>query len=694
MSIQNERVKEATNRLLKENLQNGILPDSREFIWQLNQAMRDMRFNKPSFQFSPYRNTEIASSNRLNKNNEAIYSDLLALYKNMTNVYQLLNKQYQHFTIERDKLEKDIDVLENELIEFVRNNNRPGLLPYAYDTFDTVEKVDISQTSGIFVDTQSNEARLVEEKNTSTRILPKGDVQFEFSPNGTDKKEETLVGKLSDIFTDSLDDGWQKRYLLKENLSVEGKLTINFESEQVINHIHSTFFTIKPFQLTVSYTPDGHNWYRLPYHEDTISVSKKVELKFPDIQVKSLSFVIGKTEYDESFPEEENYNFQYLFGVQKVAFYQKSYPTAGSFYTNKIKLENAPENYLVDTVQLIADETLPTGTNIRYEVALPDATLDWQPIDPINREHPKEAQTIHFNRLTRNAEQTLFFPEEFSIRQSEAEDLLKNGIPLYRLSSIQNSKQVFELPKIQMVEGSTRLYVGKESWEVTSYPSNDVETIPQISDFQSVKDGTRTVYEDISRVQSGDVFKNKKEPLQKKYLARLALYIDEPKSLSSPIVSTEPLALFLNGEQLFIGNTQSGDIVHYVFQQGWNEIVVLINGINAPTVNGMTVSLGFNPLNVSETIYANSNNLREISVFDLQYNTKINDNTVFAKRETEKGLEILTNFGQPGMAFDLVYDYKDSIDTEDGLYLRAFFERENGQNVPTPVLKKYRLDFS
>lgn len=694
MSIQNERVKEATDKLLKKNLQNGILPDSKEFTWQLNQAMREMRYNKPSFQFQPYKNTEIASSGRINNSNTRIYEDLLVLYKNMTNVYQLLNKQYQHFTVERDKLEKEIDQLENELIEFVRNNNRPGLLPYAYETFDTTDAIDLEKTNHVFIDTQDNQARLVEEKNTSRRVFPGGQIRFDFEPVGVDKKEEKLVDNLEDIFSDEQDRNWQKRYLLKENIQVAGQLEILFSQQETLNNIQGIFYTIKAFELDMSYTPDGQNWYHLPYYSEPITVEKKVTLNFPSIDMKGLRFTMTKSEHDESLPEEEGYNYQYLFGIQQISFYQKSYPTVGLLHTKPLMLENTPENYVIDTVQLFADETIPTGTNIRYEIALPGDVLDWQPIDPVNREHPKNPQIIHFNRLTRNATSTLFFPKEFSIRQSEAEDLLKNGIPLYRLSSIQNERQRFELPKLEMVEGTTKLYVGKKHWEVTSYPTTNILRMPQVSDFQAVRDGMKTEYEPISEVQSGDVFKNKRDVQQKKYLARLAFYTDESITLSAPVTSTEPLAVFLNGEQLFNGVTEAGETIHYVFRAGWNELVVLVNGVNATTVNGMTISLGFNPTSISESIYSSSRALREISVFDLQYNTKIHDRSVFSRRETEDGLEILTNFGQPGLEFDLIYDYKDNIEEEEGIYLQAHFERENGNNVPTPTLHKYRLDFS
>lgn len=693
MSIQNKRLKYFTNKILKENLQKGILPDSKEFIWQLNQVFRNLPEDKPSFEYRSYRNTEIANSGKLNSDNQKIYDDLLVLYANMTSVHQLLNKEYQQFIVERDKLEKQIDILENQLILFIQNNNRPGLLPYTYDTFDTTDKVDLKATSGIFVDTTNNAAHLVEEKATSRRIFPEAKLSFQILPEGLDKKEETITGVLADILTDNKDQFWQKQVSTKENREIVGVLKAAFSKKHMMNQIDLNVLTIKSFALDIRYTPDGENWYFLPYHEKGFEIEKNVSLTFPSIEIKEIEFVLTKREYDDSIPEAKDYDYQYLFGIEELSFYDKSYPTSGYLQSNVLKLENLPEHYVVDTVQLDVDEWVPTGTDIEYEIALPADTLDWQPISPIKRKHPTQTQRVHFHRLNRNAKQEMFFPEEFSIRQSEAEDLLRNGIPLYRLSSIQNDKRVFELPKIQILEGSTQLYVGKNMFEVVSFPKNQ-ETLPDIEDFQKIQEGKEVEYLPIQAIKSGDVFKNKKDSQKKQYLVRAGLYLEEAQTVSAPIVSTEPLRLFLNGEELFQGTTGFQNTVHYVFRSGWNEIVLLINGQNAPTVNGMTTSLGFDMHQLSERIYSSSESLKEISVFDLQYNTKLHDRTVFAKRETEKGLEILTNFGQPGLSFDIFYDYKDTYEEEEGILLKATFHRENGDNVPTPIIRSYRLDFS
>ena len=171
MSIQNKRIALLTEQILKRNLQQGILPNSREFVWQLNQALRKSGASEPSFTFQAYRNTAVASSDRLNEDNETIYRDLSILYQNVLFVHQLLNRHHQYFSVEKERLEKEIDILENRIRQYVSNANRTGLLPYVYDTFDSTEKTDLEETSKVFVDTKNNAVHLVEERNSSVRIV-------------------------------------------------------------------------------------------------------------------------------------------------------------------------------------------------------------------------------------------------------------------------------------------------------------------------------------------------------------------------------------------------------------------------------------------------------------------------------------------------------------------------------------------
>lgn len=692
MSIQNKRVDYLTEKILEKNLQNGLLPDSQEFVWQLNQALYHLNSDKSSFLFKPYRNTEILTSKKINEDNEQVYEDLKILYDNNEHIRNVLNREYQYFLIKKKKLEKELDIEENRLVQYIQNSTRSGFLPYAYDTFDTTHKVNLNQTGQVFVDTNNNRVHIVEEKNASRRIYPSSDITFNLYPHKMDLKEVQVEGELEYMLRDTEDTVWQKQILLKENIEVDGNLIVMFDRSHLMNTIHFSLLTVKPVNTKVEFTPDGESWYHLPYYEDYVEVEKEITLDFPSVEIKGLRFILNKQEADESLPEDEDYDYQYLFGIEKIEFYDKSYPTSGVFQSQPLELENRPKNYAIDTVQLYTDDWIPTGTDIQYQIALPEENPDWQRISPMNHSHPRYSQKVHFHNLKRNHRNKLFFPEDLSIRQSEAEDLLKNGIPLYKLSHMFGHESQFYIPKLDIVEGSFSLYVGREHAEVISYPADD--SIVKVEDFLQIRDFKKHYYQPLTNIDSGDIFTNHKEDQHRKHLVRIGLYLEKPMNITAAPISTEDIKIHLNGNELYNSIVNTSNTVHYTFSAGWNELVILVDGKNGPTVNGMSVSLGFNFYHLTDRVYSSSSSLKEVDLFELQNNTKIHDRTVFAKREVDNGYEILTNFAQPGISFDLFYDYKEVFTDETKILLRADLTRENGNNVPTPIIRNYRLEFS
>lgn len=699
MSIKNRRIAKLTDEILKASLQAGNLPDSKEFIWLLNRALKGYDLSGPSFSFQAYRNSEVATSQRYNQNNRRIYEDLAILYENIISVHAVLNKYYAEFDVEKRNLETQINQLENELKERIQNYNRGGYLPYAYDTFDTTEKCDLDETDNVFVDTTHHQVRLTEEKNTSLRVYPTVATEFFFYPNAVDKKDRTLTGSLANIPTDNLDEIWQRQICLKEPLAVTGCVQMGFPQAYNLNQIDVALLTVKPCRLKITFTPDGQAWYNLPYYEESVPVLDAYSFQFPAMTALGLRFYVDKTEPDETLPETDGYDNQYLFGFQSIKFYDKQYPTSGVFQSQLLALENKPTNYLVNNVTLSVDEVVPTGTALTYYVSLPyaDGTYDWQLLEPKERENVEKArQSLSFSRLTRSTALPLYFPAQYAVSQSQVASLTTNGIPIYRLSYTDTSgAERKNIPSVRLVDKTQKLYVGKNAWEITSFPASDVSGVPNLAEWEAVHDGTQVDYRVVDAVSSGNVLKNYTDSETKKYMCKLGLKLDSPLTFKSYPASTDPMALYVNGELLFAG-TEAGQAVNFAFKQGWNEIVVLLNGGNATGAGGITATLGFNPTSLTTTLYSSASPLKYVSLFTLQYNTKINDRSVFSMRETEAGYEILTNFAKPGLACDLYYDYaNDTVDEEaDGLYLRVDFARDNSPTVPSPVLSRYRLEFT
>ena len=695
MSIQTTRLGIITELLLKKNLQEGILPDSKEFIWQLNQMMNQAGRNSSAFKFKPFKRNQIGYAKDFNDYHDVIYNDLSVLYKNLYELHFSNNQEYQYFLIEKEKIEKQIDALENDLRFYIKNNQRAQTLPYAYDVFDDTRKVNLEKTENILVDTRNNAVKLVEEKKTTRRVYPQKNVTFKLAQEGLDKKERVITGELWNTLQNEQDKIWQKEIKLKQEQPLTGIIQYDFEEQWYLNQVDLSFLTVKPFELYCTYSLDNIEWFDLPNYAGSFEAQKDVSLNFPSIPMKHFRIEIIKSQSDEVLVDEKDYNYHYLFGLHEIRFYHKQYPVEGRLVSNPLEFHNEPDNYSIQTIRLDADEYIPTGTNIQYEIALVgEDEPNWQLIEPMHRKNPIGPQTISFMRMNNNGGEDIYFNPNYSSQQAEAEDLLTNGIPVYRLTQLRNNKEFFHILPRKLREGSLSLYIGDHSWEVRSFPSEYTIGIPKVEDFKGVFPETEIEYVPLTDDHNGYLMRNQKSSKARKYMARLAIYLTESKTITTRPVSTDPMAIYLNNQLVLEHDvTDESKDVHLVFKAGWNEIVVLINGQNSTTSNGTTVLLGFQPKRITDTIFSRSKPLQEVSLFDLQYNTKRHDRTVFAKREVEDGWEILTNFWSPGLHFRLYYDYKsDDLPDHDQLMLRATLTREDGLNVPTPILRSYRIE--
>lgn len=697
MSLKNKKLYAITERILKEEIQNGNLPSSKEFLSRLNQEIRGKDLSMPSFSFKPYRPTEIASSFKYNNDSQNIHDDLSVLYDNILDVNNLLDKYFTSFGIEKEKIETEIDKSKDELIEKINNYKKGGYLGYSFDTFVDTNKVSIDKSKDIFIDTHINETRIIEEKNTSTRIIPNGNYNFDILNNKLDYQDNDISPNINNIFKDDNSLVWQKMYSLKNDSDLTGVLYIDLDRIVEMNKILLDIITVKESKVKIDFSTDGKNWFNLPYYENYISTQDILSFDFPTMKIKQLKIFIQKTNSDEQSPK-DGYDYHYLFGIKKLDFYNKNYPTYGVMESEPLIINNKPNNYQINNVRLVADETLPTGTDIKYSVAIYNEKndLDWQSIDPINRKNPKNRQIISFSNIKKNYENELFFPSEYSLTQSEAEDLRANGMPIYRLSNTSNGKNNLFIQKKKIIENTLKVYVGKGSWEITSFPDENVNSNPNVQDWIKVNPNTEIDYVPLENTKSGVLFNNFKDDRKRKYMCKFGMFNSGKEEIVKTFpTSTDPVSIYLNGEMIFIGETSMDKYVNFVIKPGWNEVVVFINGLNATSVNGISMSLGFNPYSYSTDIYSSPKSLKEISVFDLQYNTKMNNREVFAKREIDSGIEILINFGKPGMKFDLYYDYSEDINNDnDMMILKAEFIRENSNTIPSPKLNYYRLEYS
>lgn len=699
MTLYEKRLKQLTEQIIKESLVNGILPSSKEFIWKMNQALKKQNLHLPSYRYQAFRNSEVVESSTLNKAHNAIREDLQLLTSNIIDIQGQLTRYQNNFEVEKEKLETEITRLENELKEKMLAFRSAGYLAYAYDTFDNLNKVNKETSQDVFVDTKEKSVRLVEEKNQSKRLTPNALVSFRLLEGQNNAKEQIISGELSDLLNLTQVIPWQRQYSFKKEQVLTGELLVVFETVEEINRLQLQLLNIKKQAIKVEFSNDGQQWFDLPYAPDYEEKGTLVTYTFPTLKIKALRFYLKKYEADEVLPSIDGYDFKYLFGFQGLELYNKQYPLFGVFESQSLEIQHLPKNYQVDTVRLSVKEQIPTGSELTYEVAIDkedERELDWFAIDPMERVNPNEPQVLHFSNLKRKEAETLFFPTGLSMVQSEVHELTKNALPIYRLSSMQKEQVVPYLPKKQFLKETMKLYPGKNAWEITAFPSNHIG-IPTLDLWKKVQDETTVSYQVMDDSKTGDVFRLFTAKKASQYLCKTGLFLPErDQTIRARPIATEDYAIYLNGEKIHEAKAGEQAFVNFAFKVGWNELVLLVNGQNVATASGMSVSLGFNPKDLSTQVYASSKSMKQISVFDLQYNTKQNDRTVFALREVEGQIEVLLNFAYEGLAFDLFYDYADesSFALKPAIRLRATFRRMDGTNIPSPQLHAYRLEFS
>lgn len=684
IGIEKKRFAEAVERILKEELQKGNLPSSKEFGLRLTQYLHSQNLGRPEYRFQKIRNGAVAESAFYNAVIEKIQRDLTILYENTIEIHNELNGKFDWFETEKNKVEYESRKLENELREKIALYGKTGFLTSVFDVFDDVSK--IAKQDDVVVDVKKHEVLLKQEQNTSFMFRPAGSLVFQMPKvsEGTFKRIP-LTGSPDKILSDFKNEVWQEVWLAKEHGLASGYLEYNFNELHTINRIEIELHTIKPSKVWIEFTSDETNWFHLPYYEDGIITNNVAAFDFPTVQVKNMRIWIEKKEHDNEMVHPEGYQYQYLFGAKSLKFYQLRYPEVGEFETTVLKpVSNGP--FSIGKVSLVVEEELPHGTDIEYYVSIPEEESGWKQISPSNRDNPVAPQVIDFKYVNHAPAQTLGIPADLNPEEFEVTELATNGISFYRMGFIQDK---------DVINKTERLYAGKRAWMVQSTEvSYGGAHIPSLHDWFNPPNEVFKKFENMETGKPGVLMQNRKHTVNTQYYYSVGLFCEEKEKVFTTIpASTEPIAIFLNGEKIFDGVPNSKTQVNYVLKNGWNDIVVLvyIQGIN--TANGTTIDIGFDPTNLSSYVYGSSKTLEKVSLFDLQHNVKNNDWGKYAFYEKDGKVYIILNYAIPGISYDLFFDYVDKK-VRDSIRLKSVF-RQNGKGVyTTPKLKRYTIQFS
>lgn len=474
INLRQKRFIEGVNRILQEELQNGNLPTSREFGVRLNRFLREQDLASPEYVFRRARNGEIAESNFYNKTVEKIQRDLQILYENTIATHNVLQGKFNWFETEKNRLEYEVGKLRNELKEKVLLYGKTGYIASLFETFDNHSKIESEEN--VVIDIKKHQAMLKQQGNTSYVIHPSCSITFNIPKDSISTfKRIPISGKIEQALTPYKNEAFQEVWLSKTRGKAEGYVEIVFDELQIMNRIDMSIHTLREANLYIEFTADGHNFFHLPYYPNGVDSTGDTSFHFPTTEIKTMRIWIRKIDSDKEIVHPDGFQYEYLFGVKTISFYQLSYPSQGMILTKEMT-PYTDGNFSIGKVTLITEEELVDGTDIEYYIRT-HSDESWKQISPLNRDNATAPNLIDFKHIVEAGPINLGVEDYTHPQSAEMIELQANGISFYSIGTIEKKK---------IIPRTERLYVGKNSYGVQIAEKDRGEIhIPSIQDWQS-----------------------------------------------------------------------------------------------------------------------------------------------------------------------------------------------------------------
>jgi hypothetical protein len=695
VGIRDKRFYRAINRILREELQKGNLPSSKEFSWRLDNYLREYDLSRPEYNFKPVREGSTANAYDYNKTMVSVHNDLNTLYESTIDIHNMLAKNFSKFEVDKSKLEYEINTLENRLKELILLYSKNGFLSTVYDVFDDISKVDTSSTA--HVDIKKHEVVIPEIKNTSRKISPDAATAFSILPEiQNEVKVLTISGSPSDALTDSINSTWQQLVLTPIKEYVAGYYYIDFKEKQTMNRISISLHSVKPTTVRIEFSPDNINWFTLPYHEDGRLVSSEYTFDFPTLEMEQIRILLSKTEPDDqtstdAFTQSTDANmYKYVMGIKNISMFQMDYPPSATLVSTPLQATvPAGQNFSINQVSLSVEEELPSATDIKYWIAIPPESGDpeWKAISPVERKSPAYSQIIDFRNISGAPATVMTIDPSKALTEYEMEGYYANGIKFYKIGEVENKL---------IVNGTERLFVGKDTWGIKkfAYQQADHAThLPSMTDWAKPQDYEYD-YVKIEDGKPGLILDGEKHDTAYNYMMTVGVLSATGQEVQAAVpASTEPIAIYVNGVMVYQGIPDSSTKVAYKFNFGWNEIMVLLYTRNPEAANGVTLDINLDVRKYGANVYSQAKPMELVTLHDLRYNVKSNDRGKYALDTVNDVSYVILNHAVPDLEYDFFYNYVEG-DAKDTILFKAELSKSDQHSVVSPKLKSYRLRFS
>jgi hypothetical protein len=520
-----------------------------------------------------------------NRMMEDILFDIEILYDSILekseDVMRQFNSAEVSYRSQQTQLSAIMGILDNLLFT---TRNGDDYFFGVFDTFNTLDKVDLNKSSKNIVDLAEGCLQLPYSMPSAKRHeLPHlvksnaGNIQVR-SFNGKKTRGKNGGNSIYGYAFSDINTIWRYEVISESQDGVELLFTFPLNQNESIARLTRVELSVPSgggMTARLLYSLDGENYIRPPGTTDKqiLAETKKIAWDFQDTGMRYIRFAITKLVADGQVTNNEGSQqlfspiaspepiksiepilgmkaapqYLYSFNISLIACYKIGRSIDGIFVSKPLAFEDQESS--IDYVALESEEEIPANTSVDYEVALADAkgnpTTSFIPLTPSNRSDSNVPKVIRFGKSTKDL-------VDVSVGGSvSANSITNNGISFYPIHTLDANKEY--------KFGACRLYRGDNLFSKVTNPS---EVIKQVRNaYIDFSDGkkTKVFYSVVTKPCTMNVFavSQNNGPLLFRSFVRTPSEIikntnpkpgpeDDPQTDASPDYSVYKLELLTN----------------------------------------------------------------------------------------------------------------------------------------------------
>ena len=482
------------------------------------------------------------------------------------------------------------------------------------------------------------------------------------------------MSNTEDMVDDNTDTSWQHNAITSRDTKVKGIIHVSLDKFREVNRIKLVPHTPKNPEIIVEHSPDGgSNWIELIRESHHV-----IDFDIDSKDIKDLRITIIKEEADtKESSDEGDVNFLHSFGIQELSLFKVDYSDTNMLYSEEFSL---PSDKMFSKLGIWVDEEIYTGTDIRYHV---DIDGDWVELVPLNRDE-RGNKYIYIGNVMDREPAKLSMSENREPGELEIPELRTRGSRFYVLGYIDDD----------IMKDSIEIYKGSNSWMLEAYEGNIIgdESPQTLGKVVEDINPDKLEPESIREGDSGLLLNNHSDFMldgEQTYRFSARFYSNVDKSIVKTPMSNTNIAIYLNNSKIYKGIPRPGTQVSFNIKKGWNTIDTFIH--IPKDVNQVTTDIELDIEDIATHIYSTRYPMEKVTLFDLRYNTKPDDDTRYAIRDTERGVQIILNHAPLGIPHEVFYlPYDEQIEN---IRLSAELISNRDISEKSPKLNSYQIRF-